>query len=581
MGRRKVPDLYRAPFPLYTVKVDPTTGLVITAGGGGASKTGIKNALHFLGLGMSGGQFTATLLHTHDTETRATMNMALGGDVIAAGQDGSCCLMRFRRKEEKEGRKAAATEGGSSERGGTRRRAGRGAREGAAGGDTKEDTPQICVEGVGEVQSDLNPQDPLQKVVRFSPDLSLLLVGGTDGHIRVWEYPSLKEKYDFKAHKGEVEDLDISEDNKHLVTVGRDMACSLWCGTQLNMSLDWSRALPQVAERTYRYQACRYPHTALQIPGLQVPSYSPTDTRAALQVPSYSPTDTRPAGALIQPYRYQTCRYPHTALQIPDLQVPSYSPTDTRPAGTLIQPYRYQGCRCPHTALQIPGLQVPSYSPTDTRAALQVPSYSPTDTRPAGALIQPYRYQGCTAGTLIQPYRYQACRCPHTALQIPGLQVPSYSPTDTRAAGTLIQPYRYQTCRYPHTALQIPGLQVPSYSPTDTRPALQVPSYSPTDTRAALQVPSYSHTDTRAAGVLIQPYRYQVCRCPHTALQMPGLQVPSYSPTDTRSAGVLIQPYRYQTCRYPHTALQIPGLQVPSYSPTDTRAAGTLTYPLT
>lgn len=45
MGKRKVPDLYRAPFPLYTIKVDPTTGLVITAGGGGASKTGIKNAL--------------------------------------------------------------------------------------------------------------------------------------------------------------------------------------------------------------------------------------------------------------------------------------------------------------------------------------------------------------------------------------------------------------------------------------------------------------------------------------------------------------------------------------------------------
>lgn len=45
MGKRKVPDLYRAPFPLYTIKVDPKTGLVITAGGGGASKTGIKNAL--------------------------------------------------------------------------------------------------------------------------------------------------------------------------------------------------------------------------------------------------------------------------------------------------------------------------------------------------------------------------------------------------------------------------------------------------------------------------------------------------------------------------------------------------------
>ena len=45
MGRRKVPDLYRAPFPLYTIKVDPKSGLVITAGGGGASKTGIKNAV--------------------------------------------------------------------------------------------------------------------------------------------------------------------------------------------------------------------------------------------------------------------------------------------------------------------------------------------------------------------------------------------------------------------------------------------------------------------------------------------------------------------------------------------------------
>lgn len=45
MGKRKVPDLYRAPFPLYTVKIDPNTGLIITAGGGGASKTGIKNAV--------------------------------------------------------------------------------------------------------------------------------------------------------------------------------------------------------------------------------------------------------------------------------------------------------------------------------------------------------------------------------------------------------------------------------------------------------------------------------------------------------------------------------------------------------
>lgn len=78
-----------------------------------------------------------------------------------------------------------------------RRRAGKGERGGAAaaeeeeeeegGSHTKDQSAHISVTTLAELQSDLNPQDPLQKVVRFSPDLSLLLTGGTDGHVRVWE----------------------------------------------------------------------------------------------------------------------------------------------------------------------------------------------------------------------------------------------------------------------------------------------------------------------------------------------------------------------------------------------------------
>lgn len=53
--------------------------------------------------------------------------------------------------------------------------------------DMKDESAHISITTLAELQSDLNPQEPLQKVVRFSPDLSLLLTGGTDGHVRVWE----------------------------------------------------------------------------------------------------------------------------------------------------------------------------------------------------------------------------------------------------------------------------------------------------------------------------------------------------------------------------------------------------------
>lgn len=84
--------------------------------------------------------------------------------------------------------------GNSEQQGDVRRRAGKGDKgrqDGAAVSgdmpDMKDETANISVTSLAEVSSDLNPQDPLQKVVRFSPDLSLLLTGGTDGHIRVWE----------------------------------------------------------------------------------------------------------------------------------------------------------------------------------------------------------------------------------------------------------------------------------------------------------------------------------------------------------------------------------------------------------
>lgn len=53
-------------------------------------------------------QYSASLLHSHDTTTRATMNMAVADGVIAAGQDGTCCVMKTHFPKQKEGGKAAA-----------------------------------------------------------------------------------------------------------------------------------------------------------------------------------------------------------------------------------------------------------------------------------------------------------------------------------------------------------------------------------------------------------------------------------------------------------------------------------------
>lgn len=67
---------------------------------------------HFLDVQLVGEhQYSASLLHSHDTSTRATMNVAVGDGVIAAGQDGTCCVMETRVCKREEGSAAAAAGG--------------------------------------------------------------------------------------------------------------------------------------------------------------------------------------------------------------------------------------------------------------------------------------------------------------------------------------------------------------------------------------------------------------------------------------------------------------------------------------
>lgn len=251
MGRRRGVELYRAPFPLYALRIDPKTGLLIAAGGGGAAKTGIKNGVHFLQLEQINGCLSASLLHSHDTETRATMNLALAGDILAAGQDAQCQLLRFQIHQQK-GSKAEKS--GSKEQG-PRQRKGAAPAEKKSGAEIHREGVELKVKNLEAVQTDFSTE-PLQKVVCFNHDNTLLATGGTDGHVRVWKVPSLEKVLEFKAHEGEIGDLALGPDGK-LVTVGWDFKASVWQKDQLVTQLQWQENGPTSSNTPYRYQACR------------------------------------------------------------------------------------------------------------------------------------------------------------------------------------------------------------------------------------------------------------------------------------------------------------------------------------
>nr|XP_008511243.1 PREDICTED: prolactin regulatory element-binding protein [Equus przewalskii] len=299
MGRRRAPELYRAPFPLYALQVDPSAGLLIAAGGGGAAKTGIKNGVHFLQLEQINGRLSASLLHSHDTETRATMNLALAGNILAAGQDAHCQLLRFQTLQQK-GKNKAEKAGSKEQR--PRQRKGAAPAEKKSGAETHQEGVELSVENLQAVQTDFSP-DPLQKVVCFNHDSTLLATGGTDGYVRVWKVPSLEKVLEFKAHEGEIEDLAVGPEGK-LVTVGWDLKASVWQKDQLVTQLHWQENGPTFSHTPYRYQACRFGQVPDQPAGLRLFTVQIPHKRLRQPPPCYL---TAWDGSTFLPLRTRSC----------------------------------------------------------------------------------------------------------------------------------------------------------------------------------------------------------------------------------------------------------------------------------
>jgi WD40 repeat protein len=56
--------------------------------------------------------------------------------------------------------------------------------------------------------------DPCQNSVSFSPDSRLVVTGGADGVLRIWNFPEMQMRSSINASKKEISDIDISPDRK-------------------------------------------------------------------------------------------------------------------------------------------------------------------------------------------------------------------------------------------------------------------------------------------------------------------------------------------------------------------------------
>lgn len=106
------------------------------------------------------------------------------------------------------------------------------------------------------VQTDFTERDPIQRVVRISWNNKLMATGGTDGHVRVWNFPQMSLHRDIAGHAKEIDDLDFSLDSGRLVSIAKDGVGTVWnvkTGKEL-VQLKWQT--PDNVK--YLFKRCRF-----------------------------------------------------------------------------------------------------------------------------------------------------------------------------------------------------------------------------------------------------------------------------------------------------------------------------------
>lgn len=193
--------------PMYSIQTF-LKNYILVAGGGGSSKTGIANGFEVYKLNRDGKNITITKVIRYDSGPNAIMNCCtvLNGNkiYIAANEDDQCRQYI-----------ADIIIEPSFDNGKT----------------SKEIIFKITTGD--SLVTDFNEDEPLQRIVKVNDDGNIMVTGGTDGCIRLWNFPIVKSKEsnplkEYEGHTKEIDDIDISPDGKFIVSVAKDGKAYHW-----------------------------------------------------------------------------------------------------------------------------------------------------------------------------------------------------------------------------------------------------------------------------------------------------------------------------------------------------------------